>query len=101
MENLSTIVYLINRLPTLIINYDSPYLRLFVVTPNISLFILLVVFVLSIFLPLNVTNLLPSMLMVHLIAKILEEFQKICTFYQERGVVGVCKKYLKFWSVFK
>ena len=34
VEALSTSVYLINRLPTVTLNYDSPYFRLFGITPE-------------------------------------------------------------------
>ena len=34
VEALSTAVYLINRLPTVTLNYDSPYLRLFGIPPE-------------------------------------------------------------------
>lgn len=34
VEALSTAVYMINHLPTPILNYDSPYFRLFAVTPE-------------------------------------------------------------------
>jgi transposase InsO family protein len=64
VEALSTIVHLINRLPSQVLNFASPYSILFGVIPEYDSLHVLGVFVLFIYHLLNVINFQPKLLVV-------------------------------------
>ena len=66
VEALSTVVYLINRLPSRVLDFASPYYRLYHHHPNYLDMHPLVVFVLSICHPINVINFMFNLFNVHL-----------------------------------